>query len=47
MNELADIVARKVVNELEEKQKQWDQELNDNVSDFFTQDNTHDVKFLD
>jgi len=46
MNKLADIVARKVVNELEEKQKQWDQELNDNVSDFFTQDNTHDVKFL-
>ncbi len=46
MNKLADIVAKKVINELEEKQKQWDQELNDNVSEFFTQDSTHDVKFL-
>ena len=46
MNKLADIVARKVVNELEEKQKQWDQELNDNVSEFFTQDTTHEIKFL-
>ena len=46
MNKLADIVAKKVINELEEKQKQWDQELNENVSEFFTQDSTHDVKFL-
>ena len=46
MNKLADIVARKVVNELEEKQRQWDQELNENVSDLFTQNDTNDVRFI-
>lgn len=46
MKKFASIVARKVVKELEQKQKEWDESFIKSQQDLFTSDNTSDIRFL-
>ena len=46
MKKFANIVARKVVEELEQKQKEWDESFIKSQQDLFTSDNTSDIRFL-
>jgi excinuclease UvrABC helicase subunit UvrB len=46
MKKFANIVARKVVKELEQKQKEWDESFIKSQQDLFTSDNTADIRFL-
>ena len=46
MKKFANIVARKVVKELEQKQKEWDESFIKSQQDLFTSDNTSDIRFL-
>lgn len=46
MKNFASIVARKVVKELEQKQKEWDESFIKSQQDLFTSDNTSDIRFL-
>lgn len=46
MEKFASIVAEKVVKELEQKQKEWDESFIKSQQDLFTSDNTADIRFL-
>ena len=46
MIKFAEIVASKVVEQLEQKQKEWDESFIKSQQDLFTSDNTADIKFL-
>ena len=46
MEKFANIVAEKVVKELEQKQKEWDESFIQSQQELFTSDNTADIKFL-
>ena len=46
MEKFANIVAKKVVKELEQKQKEWDESFIKSQQDLFTSDNTSDIRFL-
>ena len=46
MKKFANIVARKVVKELEQKQKEWDESFIKSQQDLFASDNTADIRFL-
>jgi len=46
MIKFAEIVASKVVEQLDQKQKEWDESFIKSQQDLFTSDNTADIKFL-
>lgn len=46
LNDLADLIANKVVKQLEEKQQEWDSQFHYDVQDFVT-DSTYTVKFVE
>jgi len=46
MEKFANIVAKKVVKELEQKQKEWDESFIESQRELFTSDNTADIRFL-
>lgn len=46
MQKLSDMIAEKVVKQLEEKQQEWDSQFHYDVEDFTT-DSTYAVKFVE
>lgn len=46
MQKLSDMIAEKVVKQLEEKQQEWDSQFHYDVEDFVT-DSTYNVKFIE
>jgi hypothetical protein len=46
MQKLSDMIAEKVVKQLEEKQQEWDSQFHYDVEDFVT-DSTYTVKFIE
>ncbi len=46
MQKLSDMIAEKVVKQLEEKQQEWDSQFHYDVQDFVT-DSTYTVKFVE
>jgi predicted ArsR family transcriptional regulator len=46
MQKLSDMIAEKVVKQLEEKQQEWDSQFHYDVQDFVT-DSTYTVKFAE
>lgn len=46
MKKLADMVAEKVVKQLEEKQQEWDDQFHYDIQDFTT-DSTYTVKYVE